>query len=80
LFLVQPFVVRADINLLASAHEKPFGRWFSWDDEADELVRISELLQACREKKVQLAPLQVFLPSWYSVPTMPPLLRHHSYS
>ncbi|KAK8079769.1 hypothetical protein PG997_007587 [Apiospora hydei] len=61
------------------AHENPFDPWFSWDDEANELVRMSELLRACRDKKVELEPLQVFLPAWYSVLTMPPLLRHHSY-
>ncbi|KAK7981768.1 hypothetical protein PG988_004006 [Apiospora saccharicola] len=61
------------------AHENPFDRWFSGDDEANELTRMSELLRACREKKAQLAPLQVFLPNWYSVPTMPSLLRHRSF-
>ncbi|KAK6827809.1 hypothetical protein PG995_010254 [Apiospora arundinis] len=61
------------------AHEKPFGHWFSWDDEANELMRMSELLRACRDKKVRVAPLQTFLPNWYSVRTTPPLLRHHSY-
>lgn len=59
----------ADCSMCRSAHEKPFPKWYGFNDHCWELRRMSELLQALREKRFELPQLTPFLPDWYWVPT-----------
>jgi len=48
-------------------HERPFPGYSPWSHHAAELAAINDLLRRCRDKEIQLVPLQPFLSHWIEV-------------